>query len=286
MKRQSYAAILTGVALLAAITIFFTVSELTMKTLKLDPYEPQHVSAIPREKWAALANRSVFFGHMSVGFNIMDGVSDILKNKPDVPITIREISSPAEGSTGGFCHAAIGYNVDPLGKMNSFREFVKAMKPAPDIAFMKFCYVDFYSLKDYDAAVKAYAEMISDLQNACPETVFLHCTVPLTTGPQSLKRQVKDVVKSVLGKATTTDHNASREAFSAWLRQTYPADTIIDIALSEATTDDGLLRYKSRKGSPVPFLRDEYTYDGGHLNERGRIRAAEALLHQLLAHVD
>lgn len=286
MNRKLFAAVLIGILILILLISIFTLSEVAMKTRRLEHYTKVNLLDISAEKWKALADKTIFFGHMSVGFNIMDGVSDILKEKPDIALSVYEAKRPADASTARLNHAAIGHNGDPIAKIAAFRDFVKSMNPLPDIAFMKFCYVDFYAHTESDAVISAYRQTIAELQRDCPETIFLHCTVPLKARPLHVKQQCKEIIKLLLGRPVTIDHNAKREAFSQWLRQTYPEHSILDIARAESVSEEGDLLYKNRKGAPVPFLRSDYTYDGGHLNERGRRHTAQELLAQLIHYAE
>ena len=45
---------------------------------------------VPASSWKALSEKKIYFGHQSVGFNIMDGVADLMKEYPDIKLNIIE----------------------------------------------------------------------------------------------------------------------------------------------------------------------------------------------------
>ena len=58
-------------------------------------------------------------------------------------------------------------------------------------------------------------------------------------------------------------------------------EQIFDLARYESSKADGSAEAVRYRGNSVPVLAKEWTYDGGHLNEVGRRRVAEAFLAQL-----
>lgn len=276
MKRKIITALL-----LFAMTVVILIVTIALKTLKvetkmIDDHTELTLQDIPQEKWDALAQKTIFFGHMSVGYNILDGVQDLLNENPAIGLKISN-----QPVAAAFCHAEAGSNTQPLKKIASFQTQLRQLRTPPDIAFLKFCYVDFYADTDAATIFAAYQKMVTDLQADFPETTFMHCTVPLTTGPRDTKSQIKEVIKSVIGKTTTVDHNRKRLEFAAMVQQAYRPETIIDITTFESTTPAGQFHFKNQNGLRVPFLIEAYTTDGGHLNEAGRRRIAEQLLIQL-----
>ena len=71
--------------------------------------------------------------------------------------------------------------------------------------------------------------------------------------------------------------NIKRNAYNALLRETYQGkEPVFDIAAIEATTQDGQPVSFSLKGQTYYSLNPAYTPDGGHLNEVGRTKVADA----------
>ena len=102
------------------------------------------VSSVSADKWKDLGRRRIYFAHMSVGFNIIQGIQDLESNSPTVALRIVESRKPEALETPGFAHYLNGENGDPLGKITIFRETLdRGVGKVADIAMLKFCYVDF-----------------------------------------------------------------------------------------------------------------------------------------------
>ncbi len=237
-----------------------------------------NVQSVPSANWAALAGKKIFFAHMSVGYNILDGLRTVIGENPGISLNIIETSEPIIFAQPGLYHAELGYNAQPYDKLKSFETLVNSANIPPDIALMKFCYVDITAQTDAEQLFDAYQAAFARLQKQFPKTLFLHCTVPLTSEPPSLKQRFKQRIKAVLGKYTITDDNAARMRFNAMLREAFPSRAVFDLALAEAADRQGFLCCKMKNKTPVPFLRREFTSDGGHLNADGAKQAGEQLL--------
>ena len=48
------------------------------------------IKTIKQAQWDKLANKKIYFGHQSVGYNMIDGVELILKENPKIGIKIKE----------------------------------------------------------------------------------------------------------------------------------------------------------------------------------------------------
>jgi hypothetical protein len=223
-----------------------------------------------------VARRRIYFGHQSVGWNILDGLGK-LASREGVPLRLVEVKGPLVVPPGTFAHGHVEENGDPVRKIGSF---AGAMASAPeggiDVALMKFCYVDFVADTDVVQLFARYQASIADLRSKHPTTTFVHVTAPLTTvqdGPKAL-------VKRLLGRDPGgVRENVRREEYNALLRKAYLGrEPIFDLAAVESTRADGTRVTVDWKGSAVPVLASEYTTDGGHLNEVGRLRAARELV--------
>lgn len=232
--------------------------------------------------WAAVRGRRVFFGHQSVGDNILDGMCDLASAAGEAAPQVISLDAggaqglAGAGSTGapsgdGFlAEAHIGENGDPAAKMADFARLMRGgVGAAVDVALMKFCYVDFGRRTRPDRLFDDYLAMADRLAQEFPDVTLLHATVPLTTGPSLA--------------------NALRGAFNSMLRERYAADRIIDIAALETGTTpvDRAASDGSRRRIDVPaaFARETLdpalTTDGGHLNDLGRRRVATGFLRAL-----
>ena len=219
-----------------------------------------------------IAARRVFFGHQSVGNNLLAGLRDLAAAE-GVALPIREVGA-GEPLAAGLNHARVAENGDPYRKLASFERALEGR--SPDVALVKFCYVDIRGDTDARALFARYRETLGRLKHSYPTTTFVHATAPLTseqTGPKAL-------VKRLLGRAPRgTVENVRREHYNALVRLAYGGrEPVFDLAAVES---DGTS--VSWQGERAPAMAPAYTDDGGHLNEHGRARAARELIRVLAA---
>ncbi len=209
----------------------------------------------------ALSSRAIVFGHQSVGYNIVQGVSAIVAATPGATLQVLETRDPAEVGAGVFAHYANGTNGDPAGKIAAFEAAIAGgLGAAADVAFFKFCYVDFGGGTDVAAVFSAYQAAFARLRSAYPDVRFVHVTVPLVTGADGA--------------------NVVREQFSALVRDAYAGrEPVFDLAKVESTRPDGF----AEAFDGVPALVPSYSSDGGHLNAAGQDVVARALVSFLAA---
>lgn len=234
-----------------------------------------------RQDLAATADASVFFGHQSVGANVLDGLRELAAAQ-GVPVRIELAASAFVVPSRSIGHAFVPENGDPLRKLESFRSALAPGKGAPaEIALLKFCYVDFNADTDVRALFTRYQETMRRIQAESPDTTLVHVTVPLTT----LQSGPKATIKRLLGRPVGgLVENAKRDEYNAMLRAAYRGrEPLFDLAEVEATDPSGRLRTSEWKGRAIPALLDEYTDDGEHLNAAGRIRAARAFVEVIAA---
>lgn len=218
-----------------------------------------------------LNQKKFYFQHQSVGNNIISGIR-LLAEDTHTPVNIVALDTDAKTldiPQNGLAHSRGGKNRFPFTKIDSFvthmSRFVESGKP--DVAFMKFCYIDFDSNTDVDALFQKYAQTVEQLQNRFPDIRFVHLTAPLTTRPP----RWKTLTKTLLGKNPVADgHNLQRHRFNQLIRTRYPADRIFDLARYESTRPDGTRITYASGDAEYHALVPTYTEDGGHLNETGR----------------
>lgn len=245
------------------------------------------VSAIADTELAAAAGTRVFFGHQSVGGNVLDGVADVYAARglpaPDL-VEAGDASGVAarssEGRGGLWSHAYLGQNGDPFGKIEDFDARIRGgVGREVDVAFMKLCYVDVTHSTDVDALFTRYRETMAALGRDFPDVEFLHVTTPLTT-EADLPSRLKSMVKGLLGRdgVEGSADNAARERFNSMMRDEYDADRLFDLAGIESTLPDGTRASGSHDGQSWFALYDGYASDSGHLNEDASAMAAAHLL--------
>jgi hypothetical protein len=226
------------------------------------------------EELTSVANKRIFFGHQSVGTNIIDGIRGIIASTGP-KLTIITSTDPGSFSGAGFFEAPIGRNGDLESKNEAFARILdKGLGAQGGIALYKYCYVDFTASTNIQQVFARYRQNIDLLKAKYPRLKIVHVTVPLTT----VEPAGKAWLKAVLGRATAPNANTQRNAFNRMLRDTYRGDPIFDLAEVESTHPDGSRSFFTSGKETIYSLCPEYTSDGGHLNEVGRRRAAERLI--------
>lgn len=249
-------------------------------TTKLGPYT--RISDVPNEVWEKLSLKKIYFGHQSVGNNIIDGIKDVMKTNPNVKLNIVETTDLSQVKSGCFAHSKVGKNLDPISKINDFVNINEnGIGNSADIAFFKFCYVDISEETDLVDIYKKYKKEMRSLAEKYSKTRFVHVTVPLNSKPKepdSLFNKIKNFIKTVIGKGSNNNAAAKFE-YNEMLRKEYTKEgELFDLALSESINRNGVKSTVIKGNEQLQFLTPEFTNDGGHLNETGRIKVAEDFL--------
>jgi lysophospholipase L1-like esterase len=243
---------------------------------------------VPDRAWSAdlalradlerIARERIYFGHQSVGANLLEGVQE-LAAEAGVEVRIRRAEHASQVPPGTFGHTFVAENGKPLKKLESFRTALASA--SVDLALVEFCYVDIGADTDVKALFSRYRETLAELRKAHPRTTFIHETLPLTTAQAGWKA----LVKRLLGRAPSgTAENARREEYNRLLRAAYAGrEPLFDLARVESTAPDGTAVRVAGEGALAPALAPAYTDDGGHLNAQGRRRAARELIAVLAA---
>jgi hypothetical protein len=236
---------------------------------------------VPAAAWEKLAGKRIFFGHQSVGYNIMDGVDTLLKENPFIRLTIVETTAPSRFDAPVFAHAKVGRNEDPGSKCETFEQYMDSgIGSRADIAFFKFCYVDINRETDVEKMFQLYKATVRRVKTKYPGLAIVHVTVPLTGSDYALKGRLKNFVNGMLGRK---DENVGRSELNARIRMEYVgSDPIFDLAAIESTSPTGEHVTSTYHGKKYSRMYAGYTTDGGHLNGDGKRVAAAGLLQTLL----
>lgn len=223
-----------------------------------------------------LQQMRVFFGHRSVGRNILEGIED-LSEATGVSIDIREADDAAVAARSAhtILHAGIGENRRPQTKIDHFARLMRAgLAEQVEVAFMKFCYVDSRGEMSPEEIFESYIGEMEELEAEFPDTVFLYVTMPL----RAPRTDIKGRIKMLLGmESRGREDNIPRHRFNELLREA-KTDTgrLFDLARAEATAPDGRHESFRQDREIYEAMYPGYTSDGGHLNEYGRrVVAAE-----------
>ncbi|MGV1008031.1 MAG: SGNH/GDSL hydrolase family protein [Dermatophilaceae bacterium] len=235
------------------------------------------IAAPPTSDLTSVAGSRVFFGHQSVGDNILGAMPALYEDAALQAPRVVEIGAPVTDTEPFFGHAHVGTNGDPASKIAAFGDLMRGgIGGQVDVALLKFCYVDVDSTTDPQALFEQYTSAMAALQAAYPQAKLIYTTVPLTTD-----RGWKAQAKALLGK---DDHmgpadNVVRERYNALVRERYAGTgRLFDIAKVESTNPDGSQARRESGGSTYYVLSEDLALDPGHLNAQGSTMAATELV--------
>ncbi len=245
----------------------------------IDIKEENQMANLTDEEIISLSNIKIFFGHMSVGYDIIEGINDIIKEEPRLKeISILELNNNLEISKAGFYHKKIGKNGLPRSKCDDFKKvlIMDDFGHKLDIAFFKFCYVDFDKNTDVQNVFNYYVHTMDEVKGLFPSLKIIHVTPPLYAHVWGLKGFIRNLLKGDQG-------NIKRNQFNEMLLNRYTGiDSIYDLTRIESTYPNKNREFFESQNNKYYSLIKDYTYDGGHLNRIGRTKVAIELL-QLLA---
>lgn len=239
------------------------------------------LKAIDESALRKLSENRICFGHQSVGFNILEGVKDIMRDNPKVKLKIIETQNREDYQSPVLGHFKVGKNEDAKSKCDHFVQTVEQkIGSKADIAFFKFCFVDVTASSNVMEVFSYYRDSMAYLKKKYPKVTFVHVTVPLTTVQTGWKVPVKRLLRKPIDGY---DDNVRRNEFNDLLRKEYLGkEPLFDLAEIESTYLDGKRSSFEMGGKLYHSLIEQYTDDGGHLNKEGRKITAEQLLVQLV----
>lgn len=239
-------------------------------------------SFLPSDTELTTAARTrVFFGHKSVGANILDGVAALYDDSEVVTWPIVDARGSLDRSGGYLAHCPVGRNLAPLEKFAEFAQLLDTSVGAEvELALVKLCYADVDANTDVPALFRQYADTMEGLAHRHPHLGLVYCTVPLTTD-----RSWKGSVKAALGRGDQNGpaDNLAREQFNQLVRARYAGSgRLFDIAAVEAAPG-GPTTTRRHQGREYAVMNRALSSDGGHLNAAGARAAATALVRLIAA---
>jgi hypothetical protein len=261
---------------LSGLIAFFMISGCERSEIVKEEFSYGEIKNVKASQWDNLSRKRIFFGHQSVGGNIVMGIEDIISSNKDIKLVIIESDKPENLKPGTFEHALIGQNEQPLSKIDAFSNLIKSgTGKNSDIAFFKFCYIDINKSTDVKSLFNAYQQKMSELKASYPGVTFIHVTVPFRLPDKNMKYWMKKAI----GIEPSEKNNIVRNRYNDLLRSAYEGkEPVFDLAMLEAVSPEKNLCYFDDKGKKIIILCPEYTDDGGHLNAFGRRYIAEQLL--------
>ena len=236
-----------------------------------------HIKDVPDVAWNKLSNKRIFFGHQSVGEDIIQGIQEIIQEYPKININMFNYQNLTNFDQPFFVERAIGVNEKPYTKNNAFiSSFEGDLKGKVDIAFFKYCYVDFNAASDINKIFNNYVEAVTKVKEKNSDMLIVHFTVPLTTNQTGVKAWIKQILGREIGGVK---ENIVRNRYNEMVLEKYSGtDIVFDLAKLESTDPYGNREKFEHDNDTYYSMVPLYTYDGGHLNKYGRRYIAEQLL--------
>jgi hypothetical protein len=224
----------------------------------------------------AAAGTRVYWGHQSVGGNILEGLAALL-SESQTSWPIYEVGRSPLPSGPALLHQRIGHNGVPTEKIDDFAKSVRSLAdPKPKLAFMKLCFSDVNRETDVNKLIEYYATTLRQLKSDYPNIVFGHATVPLVPAADSYKDRLKRLAGIQIAKERD---NLRRSEYNALLRKAFPQDPLFALDVIESTQPNGARLQFQIEGQVGYALASEYAGDAsGHLNTTGAKLAAMELV--------
>lgn len=235
------------------------------------------LEGVSPQAWSRLSSEKIYFGHQSVGYEVVKGIEDLVRLEPKLGLKVVETSDAAAFDGPMFAHSKNGENKKPDVKIAAFERAIEGgLGGRVDVAFFKFCYVDITPETDVEKLIASYRDAMSRLRDEFPSTRLIHITSPVTVVESGPKAWAKRILgRPLAGEAA----NVARNRFNVLLRAEYAGkEPVFDLAEVESTYPDGRKATFDWKGAAYPRLIAGYSYDGRHLNESGRRWVAAHLL--------
>lgn len=226
-------------------------------------------------KWTAVAGRTVYFGHQSVGRDIIAGIVR-LNEEHQVGLRVVHTSDPTSIDAPAFVHFRAGNNRDYASKNAALLRLLNARShPDGAIVLLKYCYVDILLRADSDVLFAAYAEMVETINFEHPDVTVVHATIPLTT----VEGLFLAGARRFLGRPTLREAAAARHRYNELMRAAFSGDhSLFDLARIESMAPNGARATFRVAATAVETLARPNTTDGGHLSAACQQAAASALL--------
>ena len=282
LKRKYIILSLIFIILFITIVVVFNIKSGGGETMYRMEEQLLTLEDISITKLRELSCKKIFFGHQSIGFNIIDGINDIMNDNPELKLNIVEYNNLSDFNSSNFIHAAEGNNTKPDTKLDAFSEHIKeGIGGIADFAFLKLCYVDITADSDVNKIFDYYRSSMEHLKQLYPETTFIHITVPIVSQKIDIITELTNMIKRIIGKSVNEIYrnNIKRSQFNDLMIEKYEGkEPIFDFARVESMLLDGTRQYHELDGYIYYSMIPEYTDDGGHLNEKGRRFVAEQFI--------
>lgn len=238
------------------------------------------------QKMTRAAQARIFFGHQSVGNNIVGGIAGAYTAMGlPTPRVLDTRNAPAD-SNPVFMENGIAQNYEPIDKIDDFVSIMNGpMGSQVDVALMKLCYVDFdasSSENDPDVLFSYYQSAMATLEASHPNVIFIHIGAPVRTAGSTIQippSQMSSLTGNLGMASDALPVYIKRDRYNSFFRQAYGSTgRHFDLAEFESTVGDGNLFAGVWNSYNYHVLNPSYASDGAHLNASGSQYMATELM--------
>lgn len=232
-------------------------------------------------QWDMISQKRIYWGHRSIGSNIINGIRDLVQKYPQIKVKISRPEDGIRADEGCVIHYRVGQQASPETIALDFMALSDTAVQR-DIDFVLAGFTPFYGEKDMDGILSDYKAAVGFLKKKYPDTIFIHETFPLLHSETTWKTRIK----KILGRSGTWEYarNIRINEFNKRLREAYlDKEPFFDIAKIQSTLPDGSRSVFTLAGERYYHMVRDYTYDNYHLNEKGREIVARHLLSLLVS---
>jgi len=226
-------------------------------------------------RWSVIAQRTVYFGHQSVGSDVCAGIQELARDYA-VPINLVETREPERVAAPAFVSFLAGRHRDYASKNAAMLRLLESATRARNpVVLLKYCYGDIGTSHDYTKLFNAYRDTVDTIQFEHPDVALVHTTIPLTTVESGFKARTMEY----LGRDTGREQAIARQHYNELVRAEFGGvEPIFDIARVQSMSADGTVSGFMSDGTRIETLAADNTSDGTRLNSTSRRVAAEVLL--------
>ncbi len=227
------------------------------------------------DRWSAIARRTVYFGHQSVGSSVCAGVEELTRDYA-LPLRLVQTREPEIVTGPAFVHFLAGQHRDYASKNAAVLRLLESESRARNpVVLLKYCYGDITYPGEYNLLFDAYRDTVEAIQFEHPDVTLVHATIPLTIVENGFKARTK----VYLGRTSRRDAAIARHRYNELVRAEFGvAEPLFDVAKIQATQPDGTVAGFTVAGSMIQTLASGNTADGTGLNAQCSRVAAETLL--------
>jgi hypothetical protein len=233
-------------------------------------------------RWSRIAERTVYFGHQSVGASLCTAVGS-LASEQGLPLKLITTHEPEKVIGPAIVSFHVGRHRDCASKNAAILRLLESRTRAGNpVVLLKYCHGDIVGADDYAMLFNAYRDTVEMIQFEHPDVTVVHSTIPLTAVESSLRARAR----RYLGRTTRRQAAVGRHRYNELVRAEFGlTQPLFDVARVQATGVNGIATFRSGRNR-IEVSAPENTVAGVNLSSGCLRAAAESLLDVLSAAVE